>query len=169
MKRASLRMESGVELVDVGLRLLAATVVGALIGIDREMRGKPLGMRTLALVSLGSALVCVATVHLPVLADEPDSTSRVIQGVIQGVMTGIGFLGAGVVLQRPKQGEVLGLTTAAAVWVAAALGIACGVASWGTVLIGSVLTLIVLIVLNPIDRWLERRAANGDAKASKTE
>jgi putative Mg2+ transporter-C (MgtC) family protein len=151
-------LEPAVELGDVALRLLAAVAVGVIIGVDREIRGKPVGIRTLALVSLGSALVCLSTIHLTVLNQEPDAVSRVVQGVIQGVMPGIGFIGAGVVLER-KNGGVRGLTTAATVWVTAALGIACGLATWNIVFIGVGLTLVVLIVLMPLDAWLDQRRA----------
>lgn len=148
-----------VDLLDVVLRLAAAVAVGVLIGLDREWRGKPAGVRTLALVSLGSALVCLATIHLEALINEPDAISRVVQGIIQGVMAGIGFIGAGAVLRSGKGDDVQNLTTAAAVWVTAALGIACGLAAWSIVWIGAGLTLLVLIVLHPLDAWIERRRA----------
>jgi putative Mg2+ transporter-C (MgtC) family protein len=147
----------GVDVGDIALRLLAAVAVGALLGLDREWRGKPVGLRTMALVSLGAALVCLATVHLTVLRNEPDAVSRVVQGVIQGVMAGIGFIGAGAVLRQPAEGEVRNLTTAATVWVAAALGIACALATWEIVLISAGLTLFVLVALRPLDGWVERR------------
>jgi putative Mg2+ transporter-C (MgtC) family protein len=112
--------------------------------------------------------VCLSTVHLSVLQQQPDAVSRVIQGVIQGVMPGIGFIGAGVVLER-KGGGVRGLTTAATVWVTAALGIACGLAAWRIVLIGVGLTLVVLIVLLPVDAWLDKRRARLKGAASNDE
>lgn len=151
-------MHPAVDMGDIALRLVAATVVGMIIGIEREWRGKPIGVRTLGLVSLGSALVCLATVHLSALNNEPDAVSRVVQGVIQGVMAGIGFIGAGAVLHKQDEngGYVHGLTTAATVWVAAALGIACGLATWGIVALGVVLTLVVLVVLLPIDAFFDR-------------
>jgi putative Mg2+ transporter-C (MgtC) family protein len=145
------------DLGDAALRLAMSVLIGALIGLDREWRGKPVGIRTLALVSLGAALVAVSTVHLSVLNNEPDAVSRVVQGVIQGVMAGIGFIGAGAILRHPQQREVKNLTTAATVWVAAALGIACGLAAWEIVWIGAVLTVVVLVVLNPLDSWIDRR------------
>lgn len=154
-----------VDLGDIALRLAAAVLVGVIIGVDREIRGKPVGIRTLGLVSLGAALVCLSTVHLTVLRAEPDAVSRVVQGVIQGVMTGIGFIGAGVVLER-KDGAVRGLTTAATVWVTAALGIACALATWDIVLVGVGLTLAVLVLLLPLDAWLDRRRADIKAKSA---
>ncbi len=148
-----------VDFADVALRLAAAVAVGMLIGLDREWRGKPVGIRTLALVSLGAALVSLSTIHLTVLNNEPDAVSRVVQGIIQGVMTGIGFVGAGAILRHPAEGDVQNLTTAATVWVTAALGIACGLATWEIVGIGAALTILVLVVLNPLDRWIERKRA----------
>jgi putative Mg2+ transporter-C (MgtC) family protein len=150
-------VDPAIDFGDIALRLAAATAVGAMIGLDREWRGKPVGLRTMALVALGSALVAVSTVHLTVLNNEPDAVSRVVQGVIQGVMPGIGFIGAGAILRH--HGDVQNLTTAATVWVAAALGIACGLAAWEIVGIGAALTLIVLVALNPLDHWIERRRA----------
>ena len=147
---------------DVALRLIASVIIGVVIGIDREWRGKPVGIRTLALVCLGSALVCLSTVGLDVLHGEPDATSRVIQGVVQGVMTGIGFLGAGAVIRQPEQNDVQGLTTAATVWVTAALGIACALATWDVVVLGVGFTLVVLVLLYPIDRWFDSRHRNNN-------
>jgi putative Mg2+ transporter-C (MgtC) family protein len=161
---ASSPLHPAVDLNDIALRLVAAVIVGLIIGIDREWRGKPIGIRTLALVSLGSAMVCVATVHLSALNNDPNAISRVVQGVIQGVMTGIGFLGAGAVIRQPQHGDVHGLTSAATVWVTAALGIACALATWPVVWIGVGLTLLVLVVLRPIDDWFDKRRAAAGTK-----
>jgi putative Mg2+ transporter-C (MgtC) family protein len=76
----------------------------------------------------------------------------VVQGIIQGVMAGISFIGAGVILRNPEAQTVEGLTTAATVWVAAALGIACGLAAWNVVVIGVVLALLLLVVMY----WIEK-------------
>ncbi|WP_244621201.1 MgtC/SapB family protein [Bradyrhizobium symbiodeficiens] len=101
-----------------------------LIGIDRDMNDKPVGMRTLALVALGSALVSISVIEFQNLRDHPDAISRVIQGVVAGVLTGVGFIGAGVILHDAKAKTVHGLTTAATVWIAAGLGIACALGAW---------------------------------------
>jgi putative Mg2+ transporter-C (MgtC) family protein len=138
---------------DIALRMLAAIGVGMAIGLNRDIKGKPTGMRTLGLVSLGAAMVCIATIHyFPV--NEPDAGSRVLQGIIQGVLTGIGFIGAGVILRDHQKGEVEGLTTAACVWVTAALGIACALAAWSIVLLGAGLTLGLLVFGRPVERAL---------------
>lgn len=139
--------------LDEILRLLVASGVGIIIGINREMHGKPLGMRTLALVGLGSAIAALTAIDFRGLDHNPDALSRVVQGVLQGVLTGIGFIGAGVVLRDPKSGTVEGLTTAATVWVTASLGIACALAAWHLVLSGVTITLIVLFGLG----WVESK------------
>jgi putative Mg2+ transporter-C (MgtC) family protein len=138
------------EIGDIALRLAAAVAVGAALGIDRDLERKPIGARTLALVSLGAAAVAVATVNVPGLFENKDALSRIVQGLIQGVMAGIGFIGAGVILRKPEVDLVKGLTTAATVWVAAALGIACGLGQWLVVGIATLLSLIVLVVLKHV-------------------
>jgi len=140
------------DLVDVTLRLGAAVVVGVLIGLNRDLADKPIGMRTLGLVSLGAAVVSITTIHFNDLADHPDALSRVVQGVIQGVMAGIGFIGAGAILRDRDNQTVRGLTTAATVWVTAALGIACALAAWSIVGLSLALALILLIGVG----WAEK-------------
>jgi putative Mg2+ transporter-C (MgtC) family protein len=140
------------ELDDV-LRLLAAAGTGLLIGIDRDINGKPVGMRTLALVALGSALVSISVIEFQNLRDHPDAISRVIQGVVAGVLTGVGFIGAGVILHDREAKTVHGLTTAATVWITAGLGIACALGAWLLVGAAIAVTLLVLFVLG----WVERR------------
>lgn len=140
------------ELDDV-LRLLVAAGTGLLIGIDRDMNDKPVGMRTLSLVALGSALVSISVIEFQNLRDHPDAISRVIQGVVAGVLTGVGFIGAGVILHDAKAKTVHGLTTAATVWIAAGLGIACALGAWLLVGAAITVTLLVLFVLG----WVERR------------
>lgn len=137
--------------VDAILRLLAAAATGIVIGIDRDIAGKPIGMRTLALVGLGSALVAVSTIGFRDLQDHPDALARVIQGTLTGVLTGVGFIGAGAVLRDRNAKTVHGLTTAATVWVTAALGMACALGAWSLVAIAVGITLFVLFVL----RWIE--------------
>jgi putative Mg2+ transporter-C (MgtC) family protein len=162
-------MDGEVDNLDVFLRLLAATGVGMAIGLNRDLRGKPTGMRTLGLVSLGAATVALATVTLPLVAGHPDALSRVVQGIVQGVLTGIGFVGAGAVLRNPEAHEVHGLTTAASVWATASLGIACGLASWPVVWMGAVLTLVLLFLGNPVEKLITRHAGNGRTDAERRE
>ncbi|SBV96345.1 MgtC/SapB transporter [uncultured Alphaproteobacteria bacterium] len=140
------------------LRLLAATAVGMAIGLNRDLHGKPTGTRTLGLVGLGAALVAIVCVRVDGMRENPDALSRVIQGVIQGVLTGIGFVGAGVVIRDRRNLSVHGLTTAATVWMTAALGIACALASWPFVALGAVVTLVLLVLAKPLDAVLDKRA-----------
>jgi putative Mg2+ transporter-C (MgtC) family protein len=97
------------------MRLLAATACGIAVGFNRELRGKPLGMRTLALVALGSAIASVSALDYGGVAQSPETQARILQGILSGVLTGIGFIGAGVVLRDRSSGNVYGLTTAATV------------------------------------------------------
>ncbi len=122
--------------IDVFLRLGAAVLSGAVIGFDREIRDKPAGLRTITLVSLGSAVFILTAIDSGAI----DAGSRVIQGIV----TGVGFLGAGTIIRGRTEQSVRGLTTAASVWLAAAIGIACGLAHWPLVLIASVFGLLVL-------------------------
>jgi putative Mg2+ transporter-C (MgtC) family protein len=147
------------QLADIMLRSTAAVVVGILVGLNRDLAGKPIGMRTLALVSLGAAVVSVATIHFSDLAEHPDALSRIVQGIIQGVMGGIGFIGAGVILRDPKAQTVEGLTTAATVWLTAGLGIACGLAAWNVIAVAVVFALATLFGVNWLEAAYLQRAA----------
>ena len=141
-----------IELQDSLMRLGAATLSGMVIGINRDLTNKPIGMRTLALVSLGAAAGSVTTIQFSFMDNHPDALSRVVQGIIQGIMAGISFIGAGVILRDHKAGEVTGLTTAATVWIAAALGIACALDAWLLVITGTVLAFGILQALPLIEQ-----------------
>jgi putative Mg2+ transporter-C (MgtC) family protein len=133
--------------ISVILRLLAASAAGIALGLPRNLSEKPIGMRTLGLVSLGAAMVTIAALRYPAIGSEPDAASRVLQGIVQGLMVGVGFIGAGVILRDTSTNRVHGLTTATTVWIAAALGIACGLADWLVTAVGLPLALVILIVL----------------------
>jgi len=136
----------------VVIRLLAAAGAGLALGFQREVSDKPIGMRTLGLISLGAAMVSIAALRYPGLGNDPNAASRVLQGIIQGLMVGVGFIGAGVILRDESTKKVHGLTTATTVWIAAGLGIACGLADWIVVVTGLALALIILIVLKRFER-----------------
>ena len=146
---------------DVFTRLLAAAAAGGLVGLNRDLADKPIGVRTLALVSLGAATVSVSAVQVPGMAENADALSRVVQGIIQGVMAGISFIGAGVILRNPEARSVEGLTTAATVWVSASLGIACGLGAWRTIAIAIPVTLLMLFATGWVDRFTKRNRADG--------
>jgi putative Mg2+ transporter-C (MgtC) family protein len=140
---------------DVVVRLGTATVIGSLIGLNRNAHGKPAGLRTHALVSLGAALIVILSGHLPGAdgVHASDAQSRAIQGLI----TGIGFLGAGVILHNEAGKRVHGLTTAAAIWVAAIFGAACGAGSFFLVFVGFVMLLAVLLFGGALERQIHVR------------
>jgi len=130
------------------LRVIAATLFGAIVGFQRERAGKPAGLRTHMLVSLGTAVLVLACSGVGM---GQDGLSRVIQGIV----TGIGFVGAGSILKLDEQ--IRGLTTAAGLWMTAAIGVAVGLGSLGLALIGTVLTLIVLGLIGAIESRFETR------------
>jgi len=138
-----------VDTLTIVARIASAVAAGAILGINRDLRHKPAGLRTHALVSLGSAMVVLVAVSSGANAD---GISRVVQGLI----TGIGFLGAGVIIHHEANRRVQGLTTAASVWVAAGLGAACGLGLTTLVLVAVGAALLVLITGGPIERAIER-------------
>lgn len=137
----------------IALRLGVALIAGGLLGLNRELHGKPAGFRTLALVSLGAAVATIAALRSPdgSLAVDPNAIGR----VAQGILTGVGFLGAGVILRDPA-GHVTGLTTAAAIWICAVLGMVCGLGYWSVLAITLGLTAFALYVGRPLERLAER-------------
>lgn len=129
------------ELVRMLVRLLAALAVGALIGYEREKRGKAAGLRTHMLVSMGTTLFVVATIEGGM---QEDATSRVIQGIV----TGIGFLGAGVIMKIHESRQIRGLTTAAGIWMTAAASVAIGLGQIGLGLIAAGMAWVVLAIMD---------------------
>lgn len=125
-------------------RLCLALLLGAVIGIERQIRHKPAGLRTHMLVSFGSALFTLIPLQAGILEPSPDALSRVIQGIAAGV----GFLGAGEIVressQKSQRPEIHGLTSAAAIWVSAALGITAGCGLWQLGLTAAILSFLVL-------------------------
>lgn len=117
----------------MAVRLLVAAILGGIIGLQRERAGKPAGLRTHMLICLGAALFTVASIYM---FNDPR--------IAAGVVTGVGFIGAGAIIFRSEEGYIAGLTTAATVWVAAGIGLAVGC---GLFIAAVVTTAIVLIVL----------------------
>lgn len=140
--------------LSLSLRIIIAALLGALIGIERSLAGKHAGMRTYALVSMGSALFVVAGEFLPLLGF---STALDPSRIAAGVVMGIGFIGSGIVFARAKGGEVGEITTAAGIWVAAGVGIVCGLGLYLIGLIAAVSTLIVFTLLMRLELAIERR------------
>ncbi|AFY89475.1 MAG: Protein SrpB [Chroococcidiopsis cubana SAG 39.79] len=139
--------------LSICFRLAMALVFGAILGVERQIGRKPAGLRTHMLVSLGSALLIMLPLQIVATAEEGrDAISRVIQGIAAGV----GFIGAGEILRetqsQSRMERVRGLTSAAATWVSAGLGIAAGCGLWQTGLVSSVLALIVLTVFKRLEQ-----------------
>jgi putative Mg2+ transporter-C (MgtC) family protein len=137
--------------LDIVLRLLAATLIGTGLGLERLLRGKPTGIRTLGLVSFAAALVTLSTIHVSGMKDHPDALSRVLQGVDQGVLVGIGFLGGGILLRDTAQHRVYNITSAAEVWAVAAMGLATAMAPWVVVGLGLVIFVLLMVGLRMLE------------------
>jgi putative Mg2+ transporter-C (MgtC) family protein len=148
------------QLVHVLIKLIAATVLGAVVGLQRERAGKPAGIRTHILVTLGTTVFVLTCSGVGM---SMDGLSRVIQGIV----TGIGFIGAGSILKLNEERDIQGLTTAAGVWMAAAIGVAVGLGSLGVALLSTLFTLIILTLAGRHDlRVKEKQAANNEGEDS---
>jgi putative Mg2+ transporter-C (MgtC) family protein len=148
---------------EILLRLGAATLAGGLIGLNRDLHGKPIGLKTLGLVGLATAMVVLLADPSADHAKITDAGSR----VIQGILTGIGFLGAGVIVHTQHHFRVHGLTSAACTWFAACIGIACGVGQWRLVGTALVIAFTLLIVGRRVERWSHRTLGGSDDPAEK--
>ena len=133
--------------LDIALRLSAAALSGAALGLNRDLHGKPTGVRTLGLVGVGAALAVLA-----ISGGTSADTSR----VIQGILTGIGFLGVGVIVRDNEGHHIHGLTTAACVWLTACIGVACAVAEWRIILISAPLIFVILAFGGPFEKAIHR-------------
>lgn len=131
------------------LRLLLAAGLGAAIGLEREYRRKPAGLRTNILIAVGSALFTLISIQLGTVSHTPDRIASTI-------VTGMGFIGGGAILRN--RNTVHGMTTAATVWVNAAIGMAVGAGEFATATAATMVTLVVLAVLPPIEAYFEQRA-----------
>lgn len=129
------------------IRLLIAMLLGAIVGAQREHTGKPAGLRTHMLVSLGAALFVLASV-------ESGMASADVSRVIQGLATGIGFLGGGAILKLSQEREIRGLTSAAVIWMTAAMGVAVGLGRLWMAMLSMVLTWFILAVVEKFERRL---------------
>jgi putative Mg2+ transporter-C (MgtC) family protein len=146
-----------VPLWEVALRLVAAAICGAVVGYDRERRSHPAGLRTHVLVSVGAA-----TILLPAAAMmRSGGASITVTHVMQGIVAGIGFLGAGCILH--SRGRVQGLTTAAGIWVVSAIGAACGLGQYALAAMSTALVFGTLAGL----KALERRTGTSDESSAE--
>lgn len=143
-------------LPEAAIKMGVAFLCGFLLGMERELKGKPAGLRTITLITVGSALFMIISDLVTLTTDGPAAITRVDPSRIASqVVTGIGFLGAGAIIQ--SRGSVHGLTTAATIWVAAGVGLCVGV---GFPVLATSITLLVLgvlVALHPVREWLNRR------------
>jgi putative Mg2+ transporter-C (MgtC) family protein len=137
-------------LIYVTSRLGVAALLGGLIGFEREWVGKAAGLRTHMTVALGCATFMLAAIE-----SNPDqgNTSR----AIQGIAAGIGFIGAGTILKRDDEGEIKGLTTAASIWLTAAVGAASGAGQGWIAATGVAIAFVILSAFAGVDRWMEKK------------
>ena len=133
---------------EIAIRLLVAALAGIALGLNRDLRGKPTGVRTLGLVGLGSCVVVLAVSH-----GEANNVGRVIQGIV----TGIGFLGAGVIVRNNSGKQVHGLTTAACVWLTACIGAGSAVGEWRVLAIGAPLIAVILVFGGSFEKWVHQK------------
>ena len=144
---------SAEEFSRVIVRLMTAMVVGAIAGINRELGGKAAGLRTHMLVAMGSAMFVLG-------AEAAGIPREQMTSVFQGVAAGIGFVGGGAILKYAEANEIRGLTTAASIWMTAAVGIAAGLGQVGLALVASLLTLLVLSIIARLERTLGTAHSN---------
>lgn len=135
--------------IEVLLKLMLATVLGGLVGMEREARDKPAGFRTNVLIAIGATLFTHISIVTGAMGGDPGR-------IAAQVVTGVGFLGAGAVIQA--RGRVTGLTTAASIWVVAAIGVAVGSGSYVAAVGGTVFVLLTLMFLEKLERAFARRA-----------
>ncbi len=149
-------LPTGPQLIHISLRLFAALVVGGLVGLQRELTHKPAGLRTHMLLSLGTALILVT-------AEQAGMSKSDLSRVVQGLVTGVGFLGGGAILKLTAEHEIHGLTTAAGLWVTAAAGAAAGLGHLGLAIVGVCLGLLVLAAFVKLEQRLGHHASQDAA------
>lgn len=135
--------------VRVAVRLLLAAALGGILGFEREQRGKSAGMRTHMLVAIGAALFVLTPQQAGVSNAE-------LTRVLQGLIAGVGFLGAGTIIKRSGADDVTGLTTAAGIWLTAAIGVAAGLGREATAVLSTALALVILATLPHVARPFQR-------------
>jgi putative Mg2+ transporter-C (MgtC) family protein len=148
------------QMASLAIRLLTAMFLGAIVGIQRERQGKPAGLRTHMLVAMGAALFVLGSLQSGMNSDE-------ISRVIQGLITGIGFIGAGAILKLEQKREIEGLTTAAGIWMTAAIGVAVGLGRLGLAMVSTLATWITLALVRKLEQELNEKQTAQETNAAK--
>lgn len=152
-------MTSEVPIWDMLIRLSAAAGLAAVIGLEREIRGRPAGLRTHMLVSLGAAAFLLVGYEILFATAEGDPSARIDPSrIVEGVIGGIGFLGAGTIIQG--RGSVQGITSGAAIWIAGAIGVACATGNLVLAAMVTVLALVIVLILG----YVKDRVQGGSAE-----
>jgi putative Mg2+ transporter-C (MgtC) family protein len=155
-------------IADYGVRLAVATVLGGVIGFDREFHRRPAGLRTHMVLALAAALFTVLTLELATdIGRQGTSNSDPIR-IIEAITVGVSFLAAGTIIQLGR--NVQGLTTGAGLWLAGAVGLACGLERYALAILGAALAVIILAVLMPVEAWIARASETaGNTSQNKNE
>jgi putative Mg2+ transporter-C (MgtC) family protein len=149
----------GAQLGRAAVRLLVAAALGAALGVERECAGKSAGIRTHILITLGSAFLVLTPILTGMGATE-------ISRVVQGLLAGIGFLGGGAILKHNDEDQVHGLTTAAGLWLAAAVGVAAGLGRLVLAIAVTAAALVVLVAVRPLERQDPKRRKESEQDGS---
>lgn len=148
------------EAARIVFRLALAALLGGIIGLQRERAGKHAGLRTHMLVALGAALFIVAPI-------EAGMSNEELARIIQGLVAGIGFLGAGAILKLTDDKQIKGLTTAAGLWLTAAIGVAAGLGRWGSAMVGVALIWLILDALARVEARMHDKHAARDSPIAR--
>jgi len=138
------------EMTRISLRLLIAAALGGLLGYEREQKGKAAGLRTHMLVALGAALFVL-------VPQQAGASAADLSRVLQGIVAGIGFLGAGAIIMGNRRQEAKGMTTAAGIWLTAAIGVAAGMGREATAVLSTFLALVILYIIPKIEEFIKDR------------
>jgi putative Mg2+ transporter-C (MgtC) family protein len=150
-------METEVPLWDMVIRLLAAAGFASIIGLERELRNRPAGLRTHMLVSLGAAAFLLVGYEILFATATGDPSARIDPTrIVEGVIGGIGFLGAGSIIQA--RGDIHGITTGAAIWIAGAIGVACATGNFPLAALVTAIAFVIVLVLG----YFEKEALESD-------
>ncbi|MBU2873006.1 MgtC/SapB family protein [Marinobacter salexigens] len=149
--------DTEIPVLDMFIRLLAAAGLALVLGLEREFRGKAAGLRSHMLVSLGASAFIIMGMHILFATAEGDPSASIDPTrIVEGVIGGIGFLGAGSIIQ--SRGNIQGITTGASIWMAGAIGVACGL---GIFALAGMVTLMALIIMSVLGRF-QHEVINGD-------
>ena len=147
------------QITRITLRLLIAATLGGLLGYEREQKGKAAGLRTHMLVALGAALFVL-------IPQQAGASIADLTRVLQGLVAGVGFLGAGAIIMGNRHEEARGMTTAAGLWLTAAIGIAAGMGREATAVLSTVLALIILYLIPKVERMFQHRSGSKGPKTN---